>query len=136
MADVRHRLQAEDLTGLASVRYLVRDVAAATAFYVDRLGFEVAQSYGPAMAIVRQGDLSLWLAGPAASAARPMPDGRQPAPGGWSRIVVETDDLDALAAALRAAGVPFRNEIVSGPGGRQILCEDPSGNPVELFQPA
>jgi predicted enzyme related to lactoylglutathione lyase len=88
------------------------------------------------MAIVRRGDLSLWLAGPAASAARPMPDGRQPSPGGWNRIVVETADIEALAATLKAAGVAIRNEIISGPGERQVLCEDPSGNAVELFQPA
>ena len=120
---------------MAVVRYLVRDVAAASAFYVDRLGFELIQAFGPAMAIVRRGDLSLWLAGPMASAARPMPDGRQPEPGGWNRIVVETDDLERLVATLQDAGVPFRNQVVTGPGGRQILCEDPSGNPVELFQP-
>jgi catechol 2,3-dioxygenase-like lactoylglutathione lyase family enzyme len=121
---------------VATVRYLVSDVATATAFYVDRLGFEVVQAFGPAMAIVRRGDLTLWLAGPAASAARPMPDGRQPVPGGWNRIVVETDDIEGLVAALKAAGAPFRNDIISGPGGRQTLCEDPSGNVVELFQPA
>ena len=121
---------------MAAVRYLVRDVAAATTFYVDRLGFELIQAYGPAMAIVRRGDLSLWLAGPMASAARPMPDGREPEPGGWNRIVVETDDLERLVAGLEQAGVRFRNEIVTGPGGRQVLCEDPSGNAVELFQPA
>jgi len=121
---------------VATVRYLVRDVATATAFYVERIGFELVQSYGPAMAVVRRGDLSLWLAGPLASAARPIPDGRQPEPGGWNRIVVETPDLETLVVSLKAAGVAFRNEIVSGPGGRQILCEDPSGNAVELFQPA
>jgi catechol 2,3-dioxygenase-like lactoylglutathione lyase family enzyme len=121
---------------VATVRYLVRDVAAATAFYVEKLGFELVHSYGPAMAIVRRDDLSLWLAGPAASAARPMPDGRQPVPGGWNRIVVETTDLEALVASLKSAGVPFRNETITGPGGRQVLCEDPSGNAVELFEPA
>jgi catechol 2,3-dioxygenase-like lactoylglutathione lyase family enzyme len=119
---------------MASVRYLVRDVPASISFYVERLGFELAQQFGPAMAIVRHGDLSLWLAGPMASAARPMPDGRQPEPGGWNRIVVETDDIESLAAALRAAGATFRNEIISGPGGRQVLVEDPSGNVVELFE--
>jgi catechol 2,3-dioxygenase-like lactoylglutathione lyase family enzyme len=121
---------------VATVRYLVSDVAAALAFYVERLDFELVQQFGPAMAIVRRGDLSLWLAGPMASAARPMPDGRQPEPGGWNRIVVETDDIERLVASLKAAGAPFRNEIISGPGGRQVLCEDPSGNVVELFQPA
>jgi catechol 2,3-dioxygenase-like lactoylglutathione lyase family enzyme len=120
---------------MATVRYIVRDVAAATEFYVARLGFELVQAYGPAMAIVQRGDLTLWLAGPLASASRPMPDGRQPEPGGWCRIVVETHALQALVASLKAAGVPFRNDVVSGPGGRQILCEDPSGNVVELFQP-
>jgi catechol 2,3-dioxygenase-like lactoylglutathione lyase family enzyme len=121
---------------MATVRYIVRDVPAAIEFYVGKLGFELVQAYGPAMAIVQRGDLSLWLAGPAASASRPMPDGRQPAPGGgWNRIVIETHALQALVASLRAAGVAFRNEVISGPGGRQILCEDPSGNVVELFQP-
>ena len=121
---------------MATVRYLVHDVAAAVAFYAGKLGFEVVQQFGPNMAIVRRGDRTLWLAGPNASAARPMPDGRRPEPGGWNRIVIETDDIEALAASLRSAGAPFRNEIISGPGGRQTLCEDPSGNVVELFQPA
>jgi catechol 2,3-dioxygenase-like lactoylglutathione lyase family enzyme len=120
---------------MATVRYLVRDVAAASAFYVGKLGFELVQSYGLAMAIVQRADLSLWLAGPAASAARPMPDGRKPEPGGWNRIVVETEDIEGLVAALKAGGASFRNEIISGPGGRQVLCEDPSGNVVELFEP-
>ena len=94
------------------------------------------QAYGPAMAIVRLGDLTLWLAGPPASASRPMPDGRQPEPGGWNRIVIEDPrPRTALVASLKAAGVPFRNEVITGPGGRQTLCEDPSGNVVELFQP-
>jgi len=121
---------------MATVRYLVRDVHASVDFYVGRLGFEVVQQFGPAMAIVRRGDLTLWLAGPAASAARPMPDGRKPEPGGWNRIVVETDDIESLVAALKSAGAAFRNEIISGPGGRQTLCDDPSGNVVELFEPA
>ena len=120
---------------MVTVRYIVRDVAASSEFYVGQLGFELVQGFGPAMAIVRRDDLSLWLAGPMASASRPMPDGRQPEPGGWNRIVVETPDITALVASLKAAGVPFRNEIISGPGGRQTLCEDPSGNVVELFQP-
>ena len=119
---------------MATVRYLVNDVGQSVAFYVGLLGFEVTQQFGPNMAIVRKGDLTLWLAGPNASAARPMPDGRKPAPGGWNRFVVETDDLDGLIAALKSAGAPFRNDVVIGPGGRQILVEDPSGNVVELFQ--
>jgi catechol 2,3-dioxygenase-like lactoylglutathione lyase family enzyme len=119
---------------MATVRYIVRDVDEAVAFYTARLNFSLEQQYGPAMAIVRSGDLTLWLAGPSASASRPMPDGRQPEPGGWNRIVVEVDDLDATIAALRAEGSWFRNDVVAGPGGRQILCEDPSGNVVELFE--
>ncbi len=121
---------------MAQVRYLVHDVEAAVAFYRDDLGFEVVQHFGPAMAILRRGDLTLWTAGPAASAARPMPDGRQPEPGGWNRFVLEVDDLEAAIVGLEAKGARFRNTIVSGPGGRQILVEDPSGNVIELFQPA
>jgi len=121
---------------MATVRYLVNDVDAAVAFYVEGLAFQLAQQFGPAMAIVKRGDLTLWLAGPQASATRPMPDGRRPQPGGWNRFVIEVDDIEASIAALKAQGVAFRNEIVVGPGGRQILCDDPSGNAVELFQPA
>ena len=121
---------------MATMRYLVHDVGASVSFYVDWFGFEVVQDYAPAMAIVRRGDLTLWLAGPTASAARPMPDGRTPEPGGWNRVVIEVDDLDARITALGSAGVVFRNEVVEGPGGRQILAEDPSGNVVELFEAA
>ena len=120
---------------MASVRYLVRDVDQAIAFYTG-LGFTLRQQFGPAMAILAHDDLTLWLAGPAASASRPMPDGRQPEPGGWNRFVLQVSDLAGLVAKLRGQGVPFRNDIVDGPGGRQILCEDPSGNVVELFEPA
>jgi len=120
---------------MATVRYLVGDVERAVAFYVERLGFEVEQGMLPAFARVRRGDLTLWLAGPQSSAARPMPDGRQPEPGGWNRFVVEVDDLAASVAGLREARVPFRNDVVSGPGGKQILIEDPDGNPIELFEP-
>ena len=119
---------------MASVRYLVHDVPAAIAFYVDLLGFTLRQQFGPAMAILTHGDLTLWLAGPMASAAKPMPDGRTPEPGGWARFVLEVDDLPALVARLRAAGVVFRNDILDGPGGRQILAEDPCGNCIELFE--
>jgi catechol 2,3-dioxygenase-like lactoylglutathione lyase family enzyme len=121
---------------MASVRYFVTDVDAAVAFYTGRLGFKLEQQFGPAMAIASHGDLTLWLAGPAASASRPMPDGRRPEPGGWNRFVLEVDDLAALVGRLRQQGVRFRNEIVKGPGGQQILCEDPFGNVIELFQPA
>jgi catechol 2,3-dioxygenase-like lactoylglutathione lyase family enzyme len=121
---------------MAQVRYFVQDVGQAVTFYRDHLGFQLVQQFGPAMAIVEQDDLRLWLAGPQASASRPMPDGAQPVPGGWSRFVLTVDDLEAVVARLRNSGVGFRNEIVTGPGGRQILCEDPSGNPIELFEPA
>ncbi len=121
---------------MAQVRYIVEDVDAAVAFYRDSLSFALKQQFGPAMAILERDDLQLWLAGPLASASKPMPDGAQPVAGGWSRIVIRVSGLDDLVADLKAAGVSFRNEILSGPGGRQILCEDPSGNPIELFEPA
>lgn len=120
---------------MVQVRYLVADVNAAVAFYTAHLDFTLAQQFGPAMAIVQRDGLELWLAGPAASASKPMPDGAKPQPGGWNRIVLTVTDLDALVARLRSGGVKFRNDIVGGPGGRQILCEDPSGNVIELFQP-
>jgi catechol 2,3-dioxygenase-like lactoylglutathione lyase family enzyme len=120
---------------MATVRYLVHDVDRAIAFY-RRLGFALRQQFGPAMAIMAHDDLTLWLAGARASAAKPMPDGRVPEPGGWNRFVVQVTDLASVVATLRAQGVTFRNEILDGPGGRQILCEDPSGNVVELFEPA
>jgi len=119
---------------MATVRYLVHDVARAVAFYRDLLEFDVVEEMLPAFARVRLGDLDLWLAGPASSAARPMPDGRQPVPGGWSRLVIEVDDLDAFVARLRTVGTTFRNDVVSGPGGKQIIINDPSGNAVELFE--
>jgi catechol 2,3-dioxygenase-like lactoylglutathione lyase family enzyme len=121
---------------MATVRYMVDDVGQAVEFYVSTLGFELIQRFGSTIAIVERDDLRLWLAGPASSAARPMPDGRTPKPGGWNRFVIETDSLDDLVERLRAAGVPFRNQIVTGPGGRQILVDDPSRNPIELFEPA
>ena len=121
---------------MATVRYLVRDVEQAVDFYTGVLGFTEERLFGPAMAIVASGDLRLWLAGPNSSAARAMPDGRRPEPGGWNRLVIETDGLDALIGRLQALGAPFRNDVVEGPGGRQILIEDPSGNPIELFEPA
>ena len=120
---------------MAVVRYLVDDVEAAIAFYTEHLGFGLEQQMGHAFAIVSRGDLTLWLAGPQSSAARPMPDGRRPEPGGWNRLVVEVDDLAARVDELKQAGLSFRNEIVTGPGGKQILLVDASGNPVELFEP-
>ena len=121
---------------MATVRYIVRDVGEAVQFYTQRLGFTLRQQFGPAMAILTRDDLSLWLAGPAASASQPMPDGRKPEPGGWCRFVLPVADIAALVATLRQNGVTFRSDIVEGPGGKQILCEDPSGNVIELFQPA
>jgi catechol 2,3-dioxygenase-like lactoylglutathione lyase family enzyme len=119
---------------MAAFRYLVHDLDAAVAFYTQSLGFHVEKQFGPAMAILVRDDFSLWLAGPPASASKPMPDGRKPEPGGWNRFVLEVPDLSALVATLRANGTKFRNDIVDGPGGRQILCEDPSGNIIELFE--
>lgn len=118
---------------MATFRYIVNDVDAALPFY-KALGFGVIEQYGPAMAILSKGDLQLWIAGPLASASKPMPDGRKPEPGGWNRLVVEVNDISGLVEALKALGVNFRNEILKGPGGQQILAEDPSGNVVELFQ--
>ena len=120
----------------ANVRYMVHDVEAAIAFYTTHLGFKVLSSAAPAFADVVRGDLRLLLSGPTSSAGRPMPDGRQPEPGGWNRIHFIVDDLASEVARLRAAGVRFRNDVVKGPGGSQILLDDPSGNPIELFQPA
>jgi catechol 2,3-dioxygenase-like lactoylglutathione lyase family enzyme len=121
---------------LVSVRYMVDDVERAVDFYTRQFGFEVGRSAPPAFVEVRRGRLRLLLSGPESSAGRPMPDGRRPAPGGWNRIHLIVPDIAAEVERLRAAGVPFRNDIVTGPGGRQILLEDPSGNPIELFQPA
>jgi catechol 2,3-dioxygenase-like lactoylglutathione lyase family enzyme len=121
---------------VAVVRYLVDDVDAAIAFYTERLGFTLEQQMGPAFAIVGRADLSVWLSGPQSSAARPMPDGRRPEPGGWNRLVVTVEDLTAEVEAMKGAGVRFRNEIVTGPGGKQIVLEDTAGNAVELFEPA
>ncbi len=116
------------------LRYLVRDVDAALTFYVDTLGFALIERWGPPFAMVGRGDLTLWLSGPGSSASRTLADGSVPGPGGWNRLVLETDDLEALVAALRASGARFRSEIGAGPGGKQILVEDPSGNPIELFK--
>lgn len=121
---------------MVSVRYMVDDVEAAVAFYTALLGFEVLTSFPPAFADVARGKLRVLLSGPASSAGRPMPDGAKPGPGGWNRIHLIVEDIDAEVARLKSAGAPFRNEILSGPGGRQILVQDPSGNVVELFQPA
>jgi catechol 2,3-dioxygenase-like lactoylglutathione lyase family enzyme len=121
---------------LVSVRYIVTDVQAAVDFYTRHLGFTVRSSAAPAFADVVRGRLRLLLSGPASSAGRPMPDGRMPEPGGWNRIHLIVADIAAEVERLRAAGLVFRNDIVTGPGGQQILLEDPAGNPIEIFQPA
>lgn len=121
---------------LVNVRYLVEDVEASIAFYTTHFGFTVLTSAAPAFADVVRGNLRLLLSGPRSSAGRPMPDGRQPAPGGWNRIHFIVDDIHAEVERLSAAGVTFRNEVIKGPGGQQIVLDDPSGNPIELFQPA
>lgn len=121
---------------MATVRYLVNEVEASIEFYTRHLGFELVEQMGPAFAIVAKGDLSLWLSGPQTSAARPMPDGRKPEAGGWNRFVIEVDDIESLVESMKSAGIAFRNAIITGPGGKQILAEDPSGNPIEIFQPA
>jgi catechol 2,3-dioxygenase-like lactoylglutathione lyase family enzyme len=119
-----------------NVRYMVDDVDAAVAFYTTHLGFTLLSNASPAFADVTRGDLRLLLSGPTSSAGRPMSDGRKPTPGGWNRIHFVVGDLAAEVARLRAVGVQFRNEIITGPGGAQIVLDDPSGNPIELFQPA
>ena len=121
---------------LVSVRYMVDDVEESIGFYTRHLGFSLGNSFPPAFADVTRGRLRLLLAGPESSAGRPMPDGRQPEPGGWNRIHLIVDDIAAEVERLRSEGLSFRNEIVTGPGGQQILIDDPSGNPIELFQPA
>jgi catechol 2,3-dioxygenase-like lactoylglutathione lyase family enzyme len=121
---------------LVSVRYMVDDVDAAVDFYTSHFGFTVLSSAAPAFADVVRGRLRLLLSGPTSSAGRPMPDGRTPEPGGWNRIHLIVEDIATEVRRLRAAGLTFRNDIVSGPGGQQILLEDPAGNPIELFQPA
>ena len=123
--------------GKVSVRYIVSDVEAVLPFYQELLGFEVAMMPAPGFARLSRGDLILLLNQPGAGGAgQPMPDGRMPAPGGWNRIQIEIDDLAATVERLREAGARFRNELVVGQGGKQILVEDPSGNPIELFEPA
>jgi len=121
---------------LVSVRYMVDDVAAAVDFYTSHLGFTVRTNFAPAFADVTRGNLRLLLAGPGSSAGRPMPDGRRPGPGGWNRIHLIVPDIGAEVGRLRAGEVSFRNDIVTGPGGKQILIEDPAGNVVELFESA
>ncbi len=124
-----------DTAQMVNVRYLVDDVEDAVAFYTTHLGFEVLNDFAPAFADVARGNLRLLLSGPTSSAGRPMADGATPGPGGWNRLHLLVDDLDAEVARLRSSGAPFRNDVVEGPGGRQVLLLDPSGNVVELFEP-
>ena len=119
---------------MAQVRYMVNDVSEAVDFYVSKLGFELEEQFGPAIAILVRDDLTLWVAGPVSSAGRPMSDGTSPSPGGWSRFVLIVDDLESYVSQLKADGVTFKNDIVEQGGRKQILCEDPSGNVIELFQ--
>ena len=121
---------------MATVRYLVKDVESSIEFYTRHLGFELIEQMGSAFALIAKGDLNVWLSGPQSSAARSMPDGRKPQAGGWNRFVIEVQDIESVVSSLKDAGVPFRNNIVTGPGGKQILAEDPSGNPIEIFEPA
>jgi len=119
---------------VAVVRYLVADVDVAVTFYTGMLGFELVEKWGLPFAMIRRGDLTLWLSGPGSSASRPLADGSRPVAGGWNRLVLETDDLESLVARLKKSGAILRGNIVSGPGGRQALVDDPSGNPIELFE--
>jgi glyoxylase I family protein len=121
---------------VVSVRYQIADIGRAIEFYTGQLGFSLEMRAGNAFASVALGNLRLILSGPGSSGARPMPDGRAQQPGGWNRILLYVDDLEGRIRSLKAAGVPFRNKIESGPGGSQILIEDPDGNPIELHQPA
>ena len=121
---------------MGTIRYLVNDVDVAVAFYVDVLGFELVEQWGPPFAMVKRGDLTLWLSGPGSSASRPLADGSTPLAGGWNRLVLETDNLASLVERLTDSGARFRGEIVAGPGGKQVLVNDPSGNPIELFEPS
>ena len=118
---------------MVAVRYFVVNVEISIAFY-ECLGFEVEESWGPAFAILARNNLRLWLSGPQTSAAKPMPDGRKPEPGGWNRIVLPVEDLKTIVDSLQKGGASFRNEIINGPGGSQILLDDPDGNPIELFE--
>jgi catechol 2,3-dioxygenase-like lactoylglutathione lyase family enzyme len=121
---------------MAVVRYLVADVDAAVEFYTRLLGFELVERWGPPFAMVKRDDLTLWLSGPGSSASRRLSSGATPAAGGWNRLVLETDDLSGLVETLARAGARFRGDVTSGPGGKQVLLDDPSGNPIELFEPA
>jgi glyoxylase I family protein len=121
---------------LHGVRYQVKDVSRAVSFYTEQLGFDLDRTHLPAFGQVSLGDFKLILSGPGASGSRPMPDGHEQQPGGWNRVILEVADLPARIAALKKAGLRFRNEMEVGPGGKQIQLEDPDGNPIELFEPS
>jgi catechol 2,3-dioxygenase-like lactoylglutathione lyase family enzyme len=120
---------------MATLRYLVNDVDASLPFYAA-LGFKEKERWGPPFVMLALGDLALWLSGPGSSASRPLSDGSKPAPGGWNRLVIQVENLSAAMAAIEPTGARFRSEPVQGPGGKQVLVEDPSGNPIELFEAA
>ena len=136
MANDTGREQPPGIFSVHGVRYQVTDVARAAAFYTDRLGFRLEHQQLPAFASVSLGDAQILLSGPGASGSRPMPDGHRQEPGGWNRVVLRVSDLPAFIEVLKKAGLDFRNNMETGPGGRQIQVEDPDGNPVELFEPA
>src|SRR3954471_18329911 len=127
---------ATGVQGVHGVRYLTKDVARSVAFYTTHLGFTVQHQQLPAFASISIGGVQILLSGPQASGSRPMPDGRTQGPGGWNRVVLRVNDLPALIETLKTAGVPFRNAMETGPGGKQIQIEDPDGNPIELFEPS
>ncbi len=138
-SSVEHQHTARDenfIMGLWGVRYQVRDVSRSVAFYTEKLGLKLDMQNLPAFAQVSVGQLKLILSGPGASGSRPVPDGRKQEPGGWNRVVLQVQDLPSRIDGLRKAGLRFRNEMETGPGGRQIQIEDPDGNPIELFEPA
>lgn len=122
--------------GFWGVRYQIKDIARAISFYTEKLGFKLDHRHLPAFGQVSLGDLKLILSGPGASGSRPMPDGQQQSPGGWNRVILQVKDLPARIIELKKAGIRFRNEMETGPGGKQVQVEDPDGNPIELFEPA
>ncbi len=124
------------IAGFHGIRYQVTDVNRAVAFYTERLGFALQIAQPPAFASVSLDDVHILLSGPGASGSRPMPDGRRQEPGGWNRVVLKVTDLPSCITALKKGGVHFRNEMETGPGGKQVQVEDPDGNPIELFEPA
>ena len=134
--DSLHKQPDSLIVSFWGVRYQIRDVSRAIAFYTEKLGFTLDQQHLPAFAQVSFGDLKLILSGPGASGSRPMPDGGQQSPGGWNRVILQVTDLPARIASLKKAGVRLRNEMEVGPGGKQIQLEYPDGNPLELFEPA